>query len=380
MLTRAALPFHDYGGLEKFVYYLSKNLVNEGVDVEIVTSCHRNMTKKVDTLKYAFIPPLVNSNPNVPHLIRAGQLYLRYNLFILSAAKYLVKRKFDVLHSYEMAAQKYLHFKERSPTIVQAFNNEVCKVDGYKKTLWTPAVSKLKDCMLRCDAVASEGTFQNEEIVRLFGVDRNKIIVIPVGVDLSLINEKLEKTRISRRELGLSSKDFVLISVNRLTSIKGINYLIEAFSIIKTRVEDAKLLLIGTGPEERRIEKQVYNLKLKESILHLKKVSESLLYACYSLADIYVSPTLQEDFIIGILEAMACGLPIISTGQSFLVHSRRNGYVVPKRNAKAIADAVLKVYDENTCSKMGKASQEIVKNYDWRVIARNTIREYERLI
>lgn len=380
MLTRSAFPFHEIGGLEKFVYYLSKNLMKEGVDVEIVTSSNKTKMRKVGDLKYTFVPPLVSSNPNFPHLMRASHLYLCYHLFIISAAKYLTKKKFDILHSYEMSAQKYLHFEKRSPTIVQAFDNEVCKVEGYKKILWKPAVLQLKDCMVQCDAIASEGEFQNKEIVKLFGVGKEKIIYIPVGVDLDLVEEELEKKGLSREELGLSDRDIVLISVNRFTPVKGISYLVDAFSIIKSRLENAKLLLIGAGSEESRIENQVYSLDLAESVLHLKNISESLLYSYYSLADVYVSPTLQEDFIIGILEAMACGKPIVSTGQSFMVHSGKNGYVVPKRNAKAIADAVLKMYDKDECKAMGNVSREIVKDYDWRVIARKTIKEYERLI
>jgi glycosyltransferase involved in cell wall biosynthesis len=380
MLTRTLFPFHDYGGLEKFVYYLSKNLVREGVDVEIVTSSNKTETRKIGDFKYAFVPPLVGSNPNFPHLIRAAHLYLSYNLFNVSAAKYLAAKKFDILHSYEMAAQRYLHLEKRSPTIVQAFNNEVCKAPGFKKFLWKPAMLQLKDCMVQCDTIASEGEFQNQEIIELFGVDKKKIIIIPVGVDLTSVERELETKTLSRKELGFSDKDLVLISVNRITAVKGINHLVDAFSIIKSEHENAKLLLIGSGSEESRIEKQVHDLKLTESVLHLKNVRESLLFSYYSQADVYVSPTLQDDFLIGILEAMACGLPIVSTGQSFLVHSGINGHVVPKKNPKAIADAVLKMRDKGECKTMGNMSREIVKDYDWKVIAKKAIKEYERLI
>jgi glycosyltransferase involved in cell wall biosynthesis len=380
MLTRTLFPFHDYGGLEKFVHYLSKNLVQEGVDVEIVTSSNKAETRKAGDFKYTFVPPLVDSNSNFPHLVRAAHLYLSYNLFNISAAKCLAAKKFDILHSYEMAAQRYLHLESRSPTIVQAFNNEVCKAPGFKKFLWKPAILQLKDCMVQCNAIASEGEFQNQEIIELFGVDRKKIIVIPVGVDLTSVEKELETMTLSRKELGFSDEDLVLISVNRITAVKGINYLVDAFSIIKSEHENAKLLLIGSGSEESRIEKQVHDLKLTESVLHLRNVRESLLFSYYSQADVYVSPTLQDDFLIGILEAMACGLPIVSTGQSFLVRSGINGHVVPKKNPKAMADAVLKMYDKGECKTMGDMSREIVKDYDWKVIAKKAIKEYERLI
>lgn len=381
MLSKSAFPFHVYGGLEKFVYYLGKNLVKEGVGVEIVTSSGRSEVRTVNGLKYTFIPPPLNSRPsNFPRLAKLAHSFFLYNLFNIAAARYLNKKKFDLLHSYERTSERYLHLKNRRPTIVQSFNNEICKFEGLEKVLVLPAVQQLRYCMTHCDAVASEGEFQIEEIVTLFGVNKEKIIVIPVGVDLRSINEGLEKNIITRKELGFDDNDFVLISVNRLSPVKGINYLLDSFSIVKAHIDSAKLLLIGTGPEEDRIKKHMQNLGVSESVVHVKDVSESLLYNYYRLADLYVSPTLQNDFIMSILEAMACGLPVVSTGQNFVVHYNRNGYIVPKRNAGAIAEAVLKIYDRNECKRMGDESRKIIKEYDWGIIAKKAIKEYERLM
>ncbi len=381
MLTRVASPFHIYGGMEKFVYYLSENLIKEGVDVTVVTSSNKSEVRKVNGIKYILIPPLVKYvHTSIPHSVRAAGLYFRYNLFNFAVAKRLKQRSFDVLHSYEMSAQRYLQFRNKSPTIVQAFDNELCKIEGWKRIFYYPSMQQLRYCMVNCDAIAAEGEFQIQEIMVLFGVNRRKIIIIPVGVDLSLAKESLETNYISREELGLSDNDFVLISVNRFSRVKGISYLVDAFRIVKSQVENAKLLLIGTGPEAGRIREQVCKLELTESVLHLGNLPESLLYNCYSLSDVYVSPTLHDDFIMGILEAMACGLPIISTGQSFVVHQGINGYVVSKKDPKGIASALLKMYDEDKCKVMGNMSRTIVKDYDWKIIARKAIKEYERLV
>ena len=375
MLNTGAFPFLDfYGGGEKYVYYLSKYLAKEGIDVEILISSPKSKTAKLDAIKYTFIPPLVTIRYPL-----IATLLLNSYLFNTNAAIHLKRKKFDILHSYGSTSYQYLHFADRRPVIVQAWDNRPLKAKGLKRIVQFPIAERTKYCMTHAEAIAIEGEFQIDEITKLFGVDEEKIFVLPVGVDLNFIKKKLNGKRISRNELGLSDNDFVLISVNRFFAVKGINYLVDAFKIVKQNLNIAKLILIGAGPEEGRITKQIRHHKLTDSVLHLKNVSEDSLYEYYNLADIYVSPTLQKDFIMGILEAMACGLPVVSTGQEFIVQSGRNGYVVPPRSIHAMADAILKIYDDGAHKTMGTTSQKIVEEYDWEIIAKQAIKQYEHM-
>lgn len=372
-------PFHKYGGLEKYVYYLSKHLVNEGVDVEIVTSLDRGKKRMeiYENIKYSFIP-------SMPNWRRFGGP--RSNLFHINVANYIRKKRFDIFHSYGSTSYTYLHFKNRIPTIIQlfleVFTDSYLIEKKYVEKLYLDLFYRYpyRYCVTHADAIASEGDFQTPEIIKTFGVDKEKIFNLPVGVDISSIKKKLENKKVSRKDIGLRDDDFVMISVNRIEPGKGIDYLIDAFSLIKQNFSDAKLILVGTGFEEKKIINQIRNYKLTDSIVHVKNVPEDLLYNYYDLSDVYVSPTTQDDFIMGIQEAMACGLSIVSTGQRFLVQSGVNGYVVPKRDPQAIADAVLKIADKDRYKKMGDRSQEIVKKFDMDIIAKIAIKEYEKLI
>ena len=374
--SRAVYPLHGYGGMEKYVYYLSKYLVKQGINVEIVSSSDNKKRKEevIDGIKYTIIPPQVNQR-------RLSHLW--YHLFVINLAKYLKKKEFAVLHSYGITSYAYLHLKKRASTIVQAFDFEPFILEKkYLKATYNEIFMKnpLRYCITHCDAIALYGEYQIDEIIKLFNIDRNRVFFLPVGVDISSIIKTLEVKKLSRENLGLKDKDFVLISVNRFDSHKGINYLVDAFNLIKQEIDNAKLILIGAGSEEERIKKQIEDYKLTDSVIHLKNVPEDLLYNYYALSDIYVSPTLFEYFITSVMEAMACGLPIVSTGQEFIVESGVNGYVVPKRNAKEMAEAVLKIYDGNKVKTMGNASQQIIKKYDWNIIAKNAIKKYEKLI
>jgi glycosyltransferase involved in cell wall biosynthesis len=108
-------PFHTgYGGVEKYIYSLSKHLVKEGIDVEIVSTSANNKreSKIFENIKYTFVPPLITGRMPSP---------LRSYLFNLNLAKYLKKKDFDILHSYGCSAYTYLHFKKRVPTIISSF-------------------------------------------------------------------------------------------------------------------------------------------------------------------------------------------------------------------------------------------------------------------
>ncbi len=391
-------PFHPFGGTEKYVYYLSRYLMKEGIDVEIITSFDKDKRRKTeiyDDIKHTFIPPYIDWERLSARAWLMSWGWVLFNLFSVNLARYLRDKRFDVLHSYNITAYRYLHFRDRAATVYQPFVSykpppfleEKWKQGKYlevilRKSL-TPIVQGpvVKYCMTHADAIALEGCFQREELKELFGVKEEKMFELPVGVNFSEIRDSLKERSLSRQDLGVSQDDFVLISVNRFSSEKGIDYLVEAFNIMKQECKSAKLVLIGSGPEEERITKQIARYELSDSIRHLKDVPEDFLYGCYGISDVYVSPTLHTDWIMGIAEAMACGLPIVSTGQEWMVKAGANGYIVPRRDAQAMADALLKIYYqvETDRRSMGNVSLQIVAQWDWSFIAKKAIVRYKEL-
>lgn len=386
--TLAAFPFHGHGGIEKYPYYLGKYLIKEGIDVEIITSLDRG-NKRVeiyDGIKYTFISPMCYWRR-----LMGPWGYM----FYFNVNNYLTKQKFDVLHGYSATPYFYLHHKNRAPTIVQPFGMEMFTAPAIKERRGFEKIymdifgrHPWRFCITHADKIASEGDFQIDEIVNLFGVEKRKIFNLPLGVDLSFIDERRQEKKKLRSDLGLADSDFVLISVNRFCQDKGHDDLVESFKYIKQNLEQARLILIGGMEKEserilyQRILDQInsYDTSVRDSIITLTNVPEPVLYDYYAASDIYVSPTLHEDFIMSILESMAFELPVVSTGQEFVVKSGVNGYVVPKRDPRAIADAVLELYDKNKCKQMGKESRKIVEAYDWKNIATKAVREYEELM
>ena len=376
MAYQAAYPFHyHYTGSVKYVYYLSKYLVKYGLDVEIVTSLNsgKKRTEIYDGIKYTLLPPSTDR--------RVTALWCL--LFSINLARYLKKKRFDILHGYEVVPYAYLHLRNRAPVVYQPFGNEGLTISHtrplakiYEQILVKPF---WRYCGANADVIAAEGDFQLNAMMKLYSVSREKVFILPVGIDSSFIMERLKVSTISRDQLGLADNDFVLISINTLNAVNGINHLVDAFYFVKQKLANARLIIIGTGMEEERITSQIKKYGLMDSIIHLKNISENLLYDYYALSDLYVSPTLLPDFIMGILEAEACGLPIVSTGQDWLIKEGTNGYVVPQKDPVAMAEAVFKIYSGELKS-MGLASREISRDYDFKTIAKKAIELYQKLV
>lgn len=380
MSSRWVFPFHGYGGMERYAYFLAKHIAEQGVDVEVISSPEKEGRKSEEIyegVRYRFIPPAVKYG-------RGFRFYRTYHHFNWNLSKLLQKEDFDILHAYEITAFPYILTKNRKPIVVQAFGNEWYKTKGLIKRLFlTPVNYPLKLCMRKAEAIASEGEIQSKEIVDLFNINRKKIFEIPDGVDLSQIEEYLSQASVTRKDLGLSEDDFVIINVNRIEKVKGVYYLIEALGRIKKEIDNVKLILIGTGTDEERIYTLINKLGLSDIIKHFRNVDDKLLFNYYKLADLSVTPTLYEGLPLVILEAMACGLPIIATNTSEnpqVVKDGVNGLLVPTADSQAIANAVIKLNDKNKLKKMGSESKKIIKDYDWEIIAKKAIKAYEKLI
>ena len=308
-----AFPFSAHAGIAKYTYYFAKYLSSEGVNVELVTSVDggKGRIEFYQGIKYVLLRPSIHgkrlSNPWA-------------NLFSLNSANYLRKQRFDILHSFADAAYFYLHLNSRAITINQPFGMEPWTVScetgmrGVKK-IWMDVLIRYpwKYCITHADAIALEGDFQNEQIIRLFGVDRERIFNLPVAIDIPYIVQQLQNKKVSRQDLGLAEDDFVIISVNAFHPTKGIDYLVDAFKLIRQGVRNAKLILAGhvsgaLGKSlHKRIMDKVVNYGLASDVFCYPNLAEGLLYNYYSLSDVYVSPTLHEDFIMSIAEAMVCG-------------------------------------------------------------------------
>lgn len=178
-------------------------------------------------------------------------------------------------------------------------------------------------------------------------------------------------------DIKKNNESINLINIGTLYHVKNHELLIEAFYEVQKNYPNITLEIVGDGELRSILERKIKKYKLKEKIIlkgYLENVSKEL-----KKSDIYVMSSNYEGLPLSILEAMACGLPIIATnvgGIPEVVTNNKNGILVDVGNKKQLIDALRKIiYDYNLRSIMGKFSLEMSKKYN----IQNMTSEYEKL-
>ena len=204
---------------------------------------------------------------------------------------------------------------------------------------------------------------------------KEKCIVVPFGVDFEKIENNLDEEEIER--IKKKYGNFILF-VGRLSYYKGVDYLIEAMKEIK-----ANLVIIGQGLMEKDLKLKIKNLRIKNKVFFLPHLEEKGLINFYKACSVFVLPSIfkSEAFGIVLIEAMACGTPIISTelgtGTSWINVNNKTGLVVPPKNSKALAQAIKKILENKELAR--KLSQNALKRAKEKFTQEKMLKSYENL-
>ena len=179
-----------------------------------------------------------------------------------------------------------------------------------------------------------------KQVLVEMGAHPPKITVLRNGVDVELFRPIERDTM--RHELGLSG--FVLLSVGNLVPAKGHNLVIEAVA----HLPDAKLLIIGQGPDELRLRKMIANRGLDDRIHILGNMDQEALCNYYGAADALVLASAREGWPNVLLESMACGTPVIATNVGAapdIIATPEAGILASERSTAALLEAIRQLKD-----------------------------------
>lgn len=192
---------------------------------------------------------------------------------------------------------------------------------------------------------------------------------LPNGVDTNLFKPEgpiLE---------GLGDDSFNLVFVGRAEPRKGLDMLLEAVPLVREVHPEVRLLVVGIeeGPEKR------------EGVVWLGRLADDLIPAAYRSASIMISPALGwESFGIVLIEAMACGLPVVASdipGYRYVVEDGVQGTLVPPGDSRALATALLElVEDESKRKAMSGASVRRAEMYSWDKLVVEVEEAYEEAV
>jgi glycosyltransferase involved in cell wall biosynthesis len=209
--------------------------------------------------------------------------------------------------------------------------------------------------------------------IRRFGCLREKIRIIPNGVDASKFYPFGDE------------EPNLLLWCGRFTQQKGLEYLVQALRIIVAQNPRVRLLMTGDGPLLPRICRILEKYKLTDKVVLLGRVPYDAIPTLMNKASVYVLPSLNEGMPYVLLEAMACGKSVIGSdisGINDVITHGRNGLLVPPRNPVAFADAVSALLENESLRKeFGRnARQLMVEKYNWEAIAKQVEEVYAEAI
>lgn len=372
--------FHPYkGGTEKHMYELGRRVAKKE-DVFVYTSRLENTKAREDLegmkiyrtearlykMPLIYPPPLALA-PNVKKEIAALDKKFDFDIFHLHGrwypdfgfvAKYAKKKKKLFMMTLHNARPVGI-----SPTITTlgTFYDAV-----YGKKLLKAA-----------DRIIAVCRFVKEDIAK-YGIDKAKIEVIHNGVD----TEFFKPSKKTFKEKYADKFDTLFVFLGRLIPQKGLPYLIDAMAEVAKEYPKTGLLIVGKGKEKSKLERRVRRLALDKNVIFPGFIPEEQLPHVYSSADVYVLPSLWEVLPISLLEASACGAPLLASdagGNPEVIENGVNGFIFKRGDTKALAQKMRTLIgDPKMRRKMGRESRRMaMKKFDWELIAKKTLKYYQ---
>jgi glycosyltransferase involved in cell wall biosynthesis len=360
LVTRRYPPL--IGGAEKVLSYLATALAAEGHDVTVVTS------RVLEPLS----EPVTPSPVPVVHLPSSRLRFVGTILYMRSLRQWLESHRPDVIYVSMLKHDAYVAVgvgRRLGIPVVLRPEGAGATGDLAWQTWGRFGATIAKRC-LQADAVVSISPAVRAELISA-GYDPAKIHDLPNGAPVP--NEPWKPSEVQARAAF----------VGRLAPEKGLDTLLDAWPLVLASRPDARLTLVGDGPERSRLEAQIASLGIASSVdlagSHPAPIE--LLRA----SDLFVLPSREEGMSVALLEAMALGLPIVATdipGNRGLIDEGIHGHLVPPDRPAALAAAILRRWDEpGAAARMASAARRrVVSEFSIAAVARGHLEMFARLI
>ena len=266
-------------------------------------------------------------------------------------------KNISIIHSWDYLPNIYNHVKSKNKNMVVIqdatmalpnilTNKELFDLVG-KDKLETPKY--VKNSLKYIDYYIVPSNFVKKSLINE-GIDKNKIFIVPFGVDIIKF-KPIEKEYDGTFKVAFSGN---------VNNRKGIPYLIRAWK--ELNLKDAELNIYGiVYPEVKKYFKDIekYNIKVHGFVKNIEKELPK--------NHIYVFPSLLEGSAKSVYEALACGLPVITTENAgSVVEDGKEGFIIPTQDVESLKEKILFFYNHReTIKEFGKRARKKAEQYTW---------------
>ena len=345
-----------HGGSAMVPYEMSKHLHKAGHDVTVLTTDFQMDNDFIDSLDGVEVIPF-HCQMNIGSLLVSSSMkkYLKQNI-----------NKFDIIHmhnfrTYQNIVVHKFAKKHGIPCVLQA-HGSVLRIIEKKGLKYLFDIIFGYRILRDASKLIAVSNIEVEQYLQM-DVPKEKIIVIPNGIETdSFIN--LPKNGDFRKQYGISEK-YVILFLGRLHEIKGIDFLIRAYSELRKEVNDVVLVLAGPDDGYKaKAEMLINKLNLTDHIKFTGYIGGVDKLAAYVDADVLIYPSTFEIFGLVPFEAIMCGTPVIVTddcGCGDLVSEAKCGYVVKYGDVNDLKQKIISII-ENPDERMIKSGEEYIRD------------------
>jgi len=390
------------GGQGIYVKYLSEALKNLGHAVDVVSGPPYPVL--AEGIPLHELPGLDLYNPDhlfkVTHIRKLASPVNQFEFlsmcaggfpepftFGIRAKKYLSNsdRKYDIVHDNQSLSYGLLGIAGMGfPTVTTIHHpitvdreTEIRAAGSFwgrlKVRRWYAFLTMQRRVSRRLSHIITVSNCSKQDIGRAFRISPLRFRVVPNGINTDFFYPLKGVCRAHNLLLVTSSAD---------TPMKGLRYLLEAVASIRKKRE-IRVLVIGQLKKDGAIERRVRELELGDIVTFTGRIEQKDFARYYAETTMAVIPSLYEGFGMPAGEAMACGVPVISTSGGALPEVVGDaGMLVPPADAMALEQAIVALLDDpEKRRRMGEAGLErVMKSLTWRHAAEKTVGVYREVI
>lgn len=408
------------GGICHYTYQLAENLARVGSDVTVLTTedyelRHLRRNFKIQVLyrkswvksfivglmaqirgrclnyrdakhRQDLADPSSHQTTKIILFLRALRLWLIWLKAIFS----LLLKKPDVIHFQWLVSQRQDYYFIKLLKLL-GFKIVYTVHDLLPNNTDSPEDRKAFQRIYRLpDKLIVHAESNKKEMICEFNTDPNKIYVVPHGSYDLFYGEKNVSKEVAREVLRIPQGKKVLLFFGIIKRYKGLEYLVDAFGEVKANVANVMLLIVGSihnGDAEafKYYSHLVDEIGSRDDVMCIREyVPFDKVGYYFSAADLVVLPYTKTSHSGVLLSAYAAGRPVVVTdtgGLSEVVEDGKTGFVVPPRDAKALAQAIIKtIASPARTEEMGRYAKYLAETtYSWKDVALKTIDVYRSL-
>ena len=306
----------------------------------------------------------------LPGLLTVGQVQIAWNAW---------RRRLALVHDPTGSMPLFVTGARRVATIhdvIPYIYPETCtKLDWLIYRFWLPLAVR------RLDAILTDSQQSKKDIVTHLSVKKEKVFVIPCAANDRY--RPLDKNDIQAALARYEINEPYILYVGSLEARKNLPRLLQAYAQLRQRLQKWKLVIVGARKWKfSPIFETIQRLDLGSDIHFTGYIEEQDLPALYNGADLFVFPSLYEGFGLPVLEAMACGTPVVTSNSSSLPEVAGDAAIlVDPYKVEAIAEAMQRVLSDSAlATAMRKKGLAQATKFTWARAAKETMAVYEQVL